>query len=303
MKNHKEIILNLIKVFFTITFLYLIFKQINIDNLKKILTGLNIYIFFFTGAMLVTQIIFSAIRLSLILNVFGEKINIFNIFKLTYEGMFFNQVLPTSIGGDTVKIWRLNKYKIKLNKSIFYIITDRVIGFISLLIIFFISLNFLLEEVAEQLDISEFYSFNGFILLLILLLILIVLIYRKKIKEIKNKLIINIKKLAQKKLFLIVFLSFVIHIITFLSFYFLSQALSININLLVFFIIIPLVLTLTLLPISLAGWGLREGILIYCLSFYNISSEQSLAISVLYGLILILTSLPGIYFWFIAKKN
>ena len=29
----------------------------------------------------------------------------------------------------------------------------------------------MLEEVAEQLDISEFYSFNGFILLLILLLI------------------------------------------------------------------------------------------------------------------------------------
>ncbi len=303
MKNYKKIILNLIKVFFTITFLYLIFKQINIDDLKKILVGLNIYIFFFTSAMLVIQIFLSAIRLALILKIFDEKLKTSNILKLTYEGMFFNQVLPTSIGGDTIKIWRLNKYKVKLNKSIFYIITDRVIGFISLLIIFFISLNFLLDEVSDQLNIKKFYSYNEIILILISLLILFFFIYQKKIIEIKNKIIIQLRKLIDKKIFLVIFLSFMIHFLTFLSFYFLSLALSVNINLSVFFVIIPLVLTLTLLPISLAGWGLRESILIYSLSFYDISSEQSLAISVLYGFVLILTSLPGIYFWLIAKKD
>ena len=55
---------------------------------------------------------------------------------------------------------------------------------------------------------------------------------------------------------------------------------------------------LVILPISISGWGIRETILIVGLGLLGISKEQAITLSILYGVLLILSSLPGLLTWF-----
>jgi glycosyltransferase 2 family protein len=52
-----------------------------------------------------------------------------------------------------------------------------------------------------------------------------------------------------------------------------------------------------LLPVSLAGWGVREVVLVVALASFGIPAEAALATSVLLGLCLVIVGLPGGLIW------
>ncbi len=66
-------------------------------------------------------------------------------------------------------------------------------------------------------------------------------------------------------------------------------------------LVMPLVIFLMAIPISIAGWGVREGIMVIGLGYVGVSSDLSLAISLVYGFSLLLVSLPGLALWLIRK--
>jgi uncharacterized membrane protein YbhN (UPF0104 family) len=70
-------------------------------------------------------------------------------------------------------------------------------------------------------------------------------------------------------------------------------ALSIHITWAALLFIVPCVVFVMLLPISLAGWGVRELGLVWFLELYGIPGEQALALSLLLGLVAVIVSLPG----------
>ncbi|MDH4316764.1 MAG: lysylphosphatidylglycerol synthase domain-containing protein, partial [Desulfobulbaceae bacterium] len=72
----------------------------------------------------------------------------------------------------------------------------------------------------------------------------------------------------------------------------------------VYLILVPPVILLTILPISLAGWGVREGALIgLFILILGADRSKVLSFSILYGLINIAVSLPGLYFYLNDKNK
>ncbi|MDT8317699.1 MAG: UPF0104 family protein, partial [bacterium] len=59
----------------------------------------------------------------------------------------------------------------------------------------------------------------------------------------------------------------------------------------------------TFIPISLAGWGVREGAMVGIFLLIGASKETVLPISILYGLIVIIHSMPGMFFWIHSKER
>jgi uncharacterized membrane protein YbhN (UPF0104 family) len=57
--------------------------------------------------------------------------------------------------------------------------------------------------------------------------------------------------------------------------------------------IVPPVTLIQLVPVSLAGWGVREAALVVALGWFGVPAEMALAISVLVGLCLILWACPA----------
>jgi len=55
-------------------------------------------------------------------------------------GAFFNQTLPSSIGGDAVRLWLVNRTGVGWRAATYSILTDRAVGLIALALIVVASL-------------------------------------------------------------------------------------------------------------------------------------------------------------------
>ena len=63
--------------------------------------------------------------------------------------------------------------------------------------------------------------------------------------------------------------------------------------------IVPPVALIQLLPVSLAGWGVREVVLVVALASFGVPAEAALATSVLLGICMIVIGLPGGLIWLV----
>ena len=59
------------------------------------------------------------------------------------------------------------------------------------------------------------------------------------------------------------------------------------------YVIVQVVTLIMVLPISIAGWGIREVAMIIGLGFIGVGSENALALSLLFGFLMLLIALPG----------
>jgi uncharacterized membrane protein YbhN (UPF0104 family) len=94
-----------------------------------------------------------------------------------------------------------------------------------------------------------------------------------------------------------------IHFVSMLAVYFLGIGVGLNYGLLTFLVLVPPVMLLTIAPISLAGWGVREGGMIGLFMLVGADKTLVLSMSVLYGLILIAASLPGLYLFLMSRHK
>lgn len=73
-----------------------------------------------------------------------------------------------------------------------------------------------------------------------------------------------------------------------------ARALAIETPSTVMLPLIPLVLLAMIVPISVSGWGVREGVAALLWPIVGLPAEQGVAISVTYGAVMFLSSLPGL---------
>lgn len=220
--------------------------------------------------------------------------------------MFFNQVLPTSVGGDLYRIIEVSRLGYKKIFTSCAILTDRIYGTLGLVLIAILFGLLLPHTFPKKLNWLIDIITYGAILATIVLLFFnrIALINQIKVFAVIHQ----ISKILSRSFSSII--DFICKIIisvcsnglAITAVYFTAKSLHLDINLQYFFLIIPLVNLLTLVPISLAGWGIREGAMVSLFSFVGIEKSHILPASILYGILLIISSLPGLYFYLAHKS-
>ena len=86
-----------------------------------------------------------------------------------------------------------------------------------------------------------------------------------------------------------------IHLFSIINIYLVGQSVGLDYSVLTMAVIVPPVVLLTLIPVSLAGWGIREGAMIGLFGLIGAAQANVLSMSIIYGIILIIASLPGLY--------
>lgn len=61
-------------------------------------------------------------------------------FKFNMIGTFFNQTLPSTIGGDALRLWLVNRTGAGRRAATYWVLVDRAIGLIALAIVVVVSL-------------------------------------------------------------------------------------------------------------------------------------------------------------------
>jgi uncharacterized membrane protein YbhN (UPF0104 family) len=87
------------------------------------------------------------------------------------------------------------------------------------------------------------------------------------------------------------------HLLAALACYLLAAALGVDVALGPFFAAALCVLLATMIPLSYAGWGVREVGAVWLFVQLGLTAEQALAISMLFGAALLVAALPGVTFW------
>lgn len=303
-KSNKGVFI-IIKILVSLSILFLLFK--NTDTELFLETIISIDPFFFISAMLLfilSQCI-SAFRWSLFLKYGGLEMPYFKLLSLYFIGMFFNNFLPTAVGGDLVKGYYLSKSSGKGGVSMASIFVDRYVGFASLVILALLALLFGYSYISDTLLPWLVLSF--ILLFFVMSLFLWVeklhnwalfILDKIKIFNINEKIekfyqaLMNYRKYP-KLLMIGLGISMILQTIGVFTFYAISKGFGMTIPLLFFFLFIPLAMTVSMIPISLAGLGLREGAFVFLFSKVAVSSASALSLSLTWFIVVVISSLFG----------
>lgn len=303
----KNIIKITLKIIVTLVIFYYLFKHIDFNALFDLLKNSHGGWILVALIMQLTSTYLAAYRWFKIsqLLVFKEKLSFY--VQSYFKGTFFNQVLPSSIGGDAIRILDLTRKNYDKKDAFYGVFVDRVVGLVGLLV---------LNLIASVLFYGTFESdFSQLIILITLggILGFMSLFYFDRISFLANYKFLNLfHRLAKRlndlyssKRLLVkhISISVIVHLFSVLTMYGLSLSLSLELSFQTLLIAVPPVFLLTIIPLSLAGWGIREGAMVGVFMLVGADQTKILAMSILYGLLLIISALPGSYFWIKKKQN
>lgn len=297
----------LIKFIVTVLIFALIFRSVDISSVGNALKSTDIK---FVALALIVQLLSTVVasyRWFLIMKAlqFGQDFLFY--FRSYFKGTFFNQGLPTTIGGDALRVLDVSKLGFKKRESFYGIFIDRIVGLLGLLLLNLLA-NGLNPDLLEE---KVFYLINAIVMISIFAILSVMALKKITILEkypvgklffdLSTRLNTVYRKVDDAATQ--ISLSVIIHLLSIISIYILGISVGIKYDLLTYLVIMPPVFLLTLIPISLAGWGVREGAMLSLFLLIGADKSLVLTISLMYGVIVLATSFPGLYFYLKGKHS
>jgi len=300
MQKFKYIIL-ILKVSISLALIVFLAKNVNFVEIIELLTSIKVNYIFAAILVLMVQILIANIRWIIVLNALNFSILYVKLLQYLWIGIFFNQMLPSSIGGDAARIYYLKTTGGNTKQAVLGVFLDRFFGILSLS---FLAWLLILLPSSLSGSVSQTGFLVSFVVFLLACLLFVLNYLPFNLPDWRIVRALTSAALTIRNVFWhknhrmsLSVISICIHLLTVLVFIILSEGMNLNIDWLDILSIIPLATLLTLIPISIAGWGLREGIMVMFMGYIGVSAEQSLTLSIVYGLLVLITSIPGGFFW------
>jgi uncharacterized membrane protein YbhN (UPF0104 family) len=260
------------------------------------------------GAFLVfiALLIINTIRWQTVLTAIHANLPFPRAAKFFYIAIFFNQTLPSTIGGDALRMFLARKAGVDLTAAINGVVLERVATLSGLILLVLISQPFLLERIGDS---HAKYAAPVLAGLAVLGIIFLMMLDRLPERIQSWSLVRGLGDLAtdSKKLFLspifafwAIFLGVVGNILIATMAYMTAMALAISVSFFDVLVLFPPVILIMTLPISIAGWGVREGAMVAAFSFVGVVEGDAFVMSILFGLICIVFALPGGLLWLLG---
>jgi hypothetical protein len=264
-------------------------------------------------ALLVVALLFliAALRWRIYARALNISLNVGTAFRLYLIGQFFGQILPAGVGGDAVRVWLLARRGVAVGPGASSVVLERLTGLIGIVILIAVLLPLTFSYVGD----------SGMRLYLVLILAIAAagisaiiglsfvprLITRWRAVAVISKLADVASEARHTGLMLkpalsVLLLSVFMHLLAVLTVYILALGLGMEITPLACLALVPVVLLLSTLPISVAGWGVRETVMVSALGFAGAESSEAFALSILFGLALLALSLVGAVMWLVQGR-
>ena len=280
-------IIKYLKIFFGIllfSFLLIKFDFNSVLNVIKLSDAVYIFIGFF---LFFISGIFEVYKFSALL---PSRYNFFEVFKIVYSGLFFNNFMPTNIGGDAYRILKLSK-KNSYRKSSIIVIIDRLNGLALISLISLFALYFRpIDLTLLNIDLNYNSSFIAVITIL-LLIFLVKFLMSKYAKEVLN----DIKLISAPKYAASVMYSMLFHIFRIVGIYYFVLAVGSDMNIIDIPVVLSIVLLISIIPISIGALGVREAAFVGGFSLYLVEPVSGLAIAILTRVFLFIQAIVGCF--------
>lgn len=311
MQAIKKIFSILIRISISIILLILLFKinKINIHELLEDIKGADKLLLSAACFVAFFMYLLCFIRWQILLKAAGINIPLKRLIISYSGGVFFSIFLPSTIGGDVVRTADLAAHTNRAKEVIATVFLDRLSGYMGLVAVIIPALILgagMIEDEAVFISVGAIVALLALILLVLFNKSIYAMIgkyldtpgagrIKEAIKGLHHE--IHIFRHRKKIMFYNLVLSFLVQIVSPLSVYLIALSLGVKINILYFFIFMPIIGAIILLPISIGGLGLRESSFVFYFAKVGVIKQLALAMSLLsFAFVVLYGALGGLIY-------
>ena len=301
----KKTLLIVIKSIVSISLLTYIISKIDWNEVVNNLKGANFLLLSLVFLLYIVEQIEITYKWRILIGARGINISLFRLVIINSIGSFWGLFLPSSVGTDVVRGYYLTKSNSEKSISVSSVFVDRILSMFSILlfgVIFILISGDLISK------------FNIRIYIIPLSICIVILFYffqkektatfiKEKFKSAKYKKFFDLisklhfsileYKKYPKALILSFFFSLLVQVTRVMIYYFVTMAFNISVPIIYFFIFIPIIMLVLMVPITIGGFGVREGTFITFFSLAGMSINQAVTISFTTSLMINLINLLG----------
>lgn len=258
----------------------------------------------------------SAVKWFMLLLSKNIKVSLWRIYAYYAIGKFFNLILPTSMGGDVVRIFQLGNYTGRKHTAAASVIVERFTGMLTLILMAFgaVIINI---KLFNEIWLTASLGLGILALIIIAWLIL----SKKPFDFIQNRLGSRIKILRKisskldkirqpvlefssdkKAMTWAVINSIIFQLLAVINVWVSALSFSNELTLISCLVAVPIILFIMNIPISIGGIGLMEFGYVFTLTFFGASPALAISTALLLRGKSILDGLIG-GIWYIALNN
>ena len=257
--------------------------------------------------LMLVQIAVLGLRWAMVMAAIETPIQLGKALPITFIGIFFNQVLPTSFGGDGMRMWQAYRLGIDSKAAVIGVLLERVSGLFGLVVLAVLGVAYLGSDIDNQAI-----RFGLLATLPLAIAGVLALTALDRLPERWRRLpgLTEAARLARdsRRVFLapakalpLLLLSMLSHGLAAAAIYAFAVGLRLELPFPTCVALFSAVILVTAIPISFAGWGLREGAMVALFAFAGLGADTALALSLAFGMTYLVASLPGCALWLMPK--
>jgi glycosyltransferase 2 family protein len=306
----RRILLSTIKILVSAALLYFALRKANFSDLASRIDVASLGWIGLAIAVTFLQIFVGVLRWRQVSAACGAPLAAMQAIRFNLIGAFFNQTLPSSIGGDAVRLWLVARAGAGWRAATYSIFVDRAIGLIALAIIIVASLPWSYNLIGDPhgqsallfVDFAALAGGAGFLILGRL--------HWPWLKQwwgthhvhacavIANRVIFSWERGPK-----VAVLSLLVHVLTVVIAWCVVQSIAAPVMFSQIFQLIPPIMLITMLPISIAGWGVREATMGLAFGYAGLMTNEGINISLLFGAVSFLVGAFGGLVWIFSAEK
>lgn len=292
--------------------IWFLLSNIDLGEALKQAAGIDPKMLVAAMLVILVQIGVGGARWEAVMKAIGAPLGWARSARLFYIGVFFSQTLPSSVGGDAVRIYKVYRLGLGLRNAFNGVILERVVTVVALVLVVIATLPWFLPRLDETARAMAGPGIGAVALGAVVGLWFLMRLDRLPEALRRWRLVRGLGNLGvdARHVFLriqhlapVMALGLLTHINISFCVFLLGLGLGLEITLIDCLVLVPTVLLIMTLPISIAGWGVRETAMVGLFGLIGVPNEGALVLSVLFGLIGIAVAIPGGVVWLASRDR
>jgi glycosyltransferase 2 family protein len=265
---------------------------IEVQNMLTTLSTSRCWLVAIAMGILSARMLLGGLRWQIILEAQNIKRSVLRLTGWYLVGSFFNMFLPTALGGDVARMYQAGKSTRKITDTVVSVMMERIIGCAGLVLLALIALSLPGSALPEGIPAAVAASSVCFVLGLAVIFhpvtsrIAVALLHRLRMSKVGEAITTGhhgLWHLARRRRVLLnaFCVTIVFHLIGVFCVYLTGLSLRLDVPFRFYCVAVPIIWTLTMLPVSINGIGVREGGFLLMFGTAGVSGADAVLLSLL----------------------
>lgn len=314
----KKTLFLLLKISLSVALILWITQDVALDSVFAVITDSSGFLLILAFSLFFIGYVIAAFRWRTLIRVQDGDAPVFFLVRSFMVALFFNNFLPSTVGGDVVRMydsWRLGNSK---TDAVTVVLVDRFLGVIVLFCFALLALVFD-ETVAGEVPFITAWVTAGLAGMGIAtwLFLKIPVSTMQRLSFAKNGVMARVGGILEKvhrsfqayrqapsAILRALGLSVLLQVNVVVHFILVARAVGIDVPAESMFLIIPVAVFIMMVPISINAIGVREAVFVFLFSLYGVQSVEALAFAwIAYSFTLLQGVLGGLVFALRREKR